>query len=362
MRSVFELRFHNAVLGTGAPLLVVAVREAGLHALGSSFWNDRERITGEFFQGWEQQFAMVRLDASGEISQSTVFHEYAHSVLHANVHWLPLRLDEGLAEFYAYTRFQSDRIYVGAPSIRYRHLQGATLIPVSELLIANPRTLGNDANHNDLFYGEAWAAVHYMMFGPDMDAGSKLEHFIALLESGKPQLQAFQEVFGDPKAFQQKLSVYLSKFTLTAGLLPPLPALDTKSFTVRILAAAEVDEVLGTFDAGAHLTAEAKARLQNAESVDPALAGPHEELGFLAWKRGEDETAREEWRKAVSLDPTRYRSAFALLMSGIPLNKQSEEQLGQTHHALEAIQARAPKFAPVYVELALVEWRAGMLN
>jgi len=33
MRSVFELRFPNAALETGAPLLVVAVREPGLHAL-----------------------------------------------------------------------------------------------------------------------------------------------------------------------------------------------------------------------------------------------------------------------------------------------------------------------------------------
>lgn len=362
MRSVFELRFHSAVLETGAPLLIVAVREAGLHSLGNIFWKDRDRVRGEFFRGWEQQFAMVRLNSSGEIDQSTVFHEYTHSVLHANVHWLPLWLDEGLAEFYAYTRFQGDRIYVGAPSIRYRHLQSESLIPLSELLSADSRSIGNNATHNDLFYGEAWAAVHYMMFGPEMAAGSKLERFIALLQSGKPQLQAFQEVFGDPKAFQQRLSIYLSKFTMSAGLLPPLPVTDAKSFAVKILTPAKADEVMGTFNVGAHQFAEGTALLQKAASADPALAGPHEELGFLAWKRGEDETAKEEWRKAVSLDPSRHRSAFALLMSGTPLKQQNEEQLGQTHHALEAIQTRAPKFAPVYVELALIEWRLGKLN
>src|ERR1700761_9352694 len=102
MRSVFALRFPNAALETGAPLLVVAVREPGLHALAPMFWKVRDRFAGEFFRGWERQYALVRLDTFGDLNQAVVFHEYAHSILHANVHWLPTWLDEGLAEFYAY--------------------------------------------------------------------------------------------------------------------------------------------------------------------------------------------------------------------------------------------------------------------
>ena len=96
--------------------------------------------------------------------------------------------------------------------------------------------------------------------------------------------------------------------------------------------------------------------------ADPALAGPHEELGFVAWREGHDEQARTEWQKAVSADPSRYRAAFALLMSGTSLKSQDRQQLEQTQHALEAIQETAPKFAPVLVEIALVQWRLGHMN
>jgi Tfp pilus assembly protein PilF len=141
-----------------------------------------------------------------------------------------------------------------------------------------------------------------------------------------------------------------------------MQGLDAKSFPARVLTKAEADYDLGSIDLGAHDSAAAKTLLQTAESADPSLAGPHEELGFLAWRAGQDDEARTEWQKAVSADPSSYRSTFALLMSGAPLKQQSPQQLEQAQHALEAINAKAPKFAPALVELALIEWRQGQLN
>jgi len=362
MRSVFATRYGHLTLETGAPLLIIAVREDGLHALAPSFWKNREKIAGEFFQGWERKYAMVRLDSFGDLNQAVVFHEYTHSIFHANLHWLPTWLDEGLAEFFAYTRFQGDRIYVGAPSIRFGHLKSEPLISMPEMLTANGRTFFNDQRRMDLFYGEAWAMVHFMTFGPDMGNGTKLNSFIALLEKGTPQPQAFQQTFGDPHAFEEKLSLYLSKFAFAAGVLPPMQGLDSKSYPARILSKAEADYAIGSIDLGAHDIAAARTQLEAAEAADPNLAGPHEELGFLAWRAGNEDEARQQWQKAVAADPSSYRSAFALLMSGTPLQRQTPEQLEQTRHALEAINAQAPKFAPAFVELALVQWRQGQLN
>jgi tetratricopeptide (TPR) repeat protein len=362
MRSVFAVRFHDAALDTGAPLLIVAVREPGLHALAPFFWKERDKVAGQFFQGWERKYALVRLDAFGDLNQAVVFHEYTHSIFHANVHWLPTWLDEGLAEFYGYTRFQGDHIYIGAPSIRVQHLKSATLIPLSQMLTATSSTFFKDPAREDLFYGEAWAMVHYMTFGPDMGNDAKLTNFVTLLERGTPQLQAFQQTFGDPKAFEQKLSLYILRFAFMSGVLPPLQGLDPQSFPARVLTKAEADYDLGSIDLGAHDSAAAKTLLQAAESADPTLAGPHEELGFLAWRAGQDDEAKTEWQKAVSADPSSYRSSFALLMSGPPLKQQSPQQLEQTQQALEAINAKAPKFAPVLVELALIEWRRGQIN
>ena len=362
MRSVFETRFKNGAIDPAAPLLVMAVREPGLHELAPALWKDRERTAGEFFTGWERQYAFVRLDNVGDNGKVVVFHEYAHSILHANVHWLPVWLDEGMAEFYGYTRVEGDRVLIGAPSMRLRHLRSEPLIPVPEMLTANYRTFAKDQQRNDLFYGEAWATVHFMQFGPDMGEGAKFNRFIAALQTGTPQMKAFQEVFGDPQAFERKLSSYIAGFAFTAAVLPPSQKLDAKSFAAKVLAPAELDYELGSFDLGARDPVEAKKRLVAAETADPTLAGPHEELGFLAWSHGQDDEARSEWQKAVAADPARYRAAFALLMSTTVLKDQSEQQLEQTQHALEVIQEKAPKFAPVLVELALIQWRLGHLN
>jgi len=363
MRSVFAARFENLTLETGAPLLIVAVREPGLHALAPRFWKERDKLAGEFFQGWERKYAMVRLDSFGDLNQAVIFHEYTHSIFHANVHWLPAWLDEGLAEFYGYTRFQGDHIYIGAPSVRYAHLRSDPLIPVPEMLTANDRTFFKDERRNDLFYGEAWAMVHYMTFGDGMGHGAKLNNFMRLLESGTPQPQAFQQAFGDPKAFESQLSDYIKRFTFAAGVMPPMQSLDPKSFPAKVLTKAEADYNLGSIDLGAHDSSAAKIRFQAAEVADPNLAGPHEELGFLVWREGHDDDAKTEWQKAIAADPSSYRSSFALLMSGNPpLKQQTPQQLDQTRHALEAIHATAPRFAPAVVELALIQWRQGQLN
>jgi hypothetical protein len=362
MRSVFSTLFKNPVLDTGAPLLIVAVHEPGLQALAPVFWNQRDKIAGQFFRGWERQFALVRLDNSSELNQAVVFHEYTHSILHANLHWMPTWLDEGLAEFYAYTRFEGDHIYIGAPSVRFNHLKSESLIPIPQMMSANSGTFFKDKDRDDLFYGEAWAMVHYISYGKHMGNGAKLTSFVRLMEQGTPQLEAFQQTFGDPEAFQQKLSNYLSTFTFAAGVMREIKGPDPNSFAVKILTRAEADYDLGSFDIGAHDYASGKTLLQAAESADRTLAGPHEELGFLAWRAGQDGEARTEWQKAIAADPSSYRSAFALLMSGPPLKQQTPQQLDQTQHALEAINAKAPKFAPVLVELALIQWRQGHLD
>jgi len=273
------------------------------------------------------------------------------------VHWLPMWLDEGMAEFYSYTRFQDDHITLGAPTIRYRHLRNETPIPVTQMLAMNQKTLGKDVRRGDLFYGEAWAMVHYMMFGQDMGNGAKLNTFIASLEKGTPQVQAFQEIFGDAKAFDEKLATYLSRFLIAGAIFPEAQKVDPKSFPARVLTAAEANYEIGCFDVGIHDTATARKRLETAEAGDSSLGGPHEELGFMAWRQGQDEEAKAEWRKAVAADPGLYRSAFALLMSGKPLREQTEQELETTRLALEAIKTKAPRFAPVTVELALIEWR-----
>ncbi len=143
MRYVFISRFNNSNFQSGPPLTIVAARNETTYrtidpALSKS--KGGNNVAGVFYQGWERQFALIRLDTFGDQNNIVVYHEYTHSMLHANAHWLPIWLDEGLAEFYGYTRFQKNQIFVGAPSVRIGALRSQTLLPVSTMFDIDSRS------------------------------------------------------------------------------------------------------------------------------------------------------------------------------------------------------------------------------
>lgn len=363
MRFVFATEFEDRNIGAGAPLTIIAVRDKATFAtLEPSVWKATSgNVAGEFHRGWEKQFATVILD-SFQQSEIVVFHEYTHSVLHARAHWLPMWLDEGFAEFYAYTRFEKNRTLVGAPSIRSMALRQSFILPISEMLDTKRSSqLLRDSTKANLFYAEAWAMVHYMMYGPEMGGGAKLNAFFQKLQVGVPQTDAFQQVFGDMHRFEKSFSMYVQGFSFQVSVLPADEKIDPKSFSSRKLTTAETEYELGSFQIGAH-EAPGRARIEKALELDPKLAGAHEELAFLEFRKGRDAEAVKEWQQAVAVDPARPRSEFALAMTAAPLHTQSRTQLLNTQKELRHVTDLSPNFAAPYVELGLVEWRLGQLQ
>lgn len=195
MRAVFAVGFPKMRLETGAPLVIFAPRdEASMKAMAPAFWKGGgPKPAGLFQHGWERQYAIVRLDQDIPGKYNVVYHEYVHTLLHANFQWLPTWLDEGLAEYYGNTRFEQTKMYVGAPSTRVYRLRGNSLIKLDELISENPWSkYRHDERQIDLFYSEAWALVHYLIFAPGMEKGKKLGKFYGSLLQGEDQKKAFQ--------------------------------------------------------------------------------------------------------------------------------------------------------------------------
>ena len=59
-------------------------------------------LTGLFIGAPGKHFVLLRLDAEGEHPFATVHHEYTHYLMR-KADWLPLWLNEGMAEFYQNT-------------------------------------------------------------------------------------------------------------------------------------------------------------------------------------------------------------------------------------------------------------------
>jgi len=362
MRAVFAMAFPKMRLETGAPLIIFAPRdEYSMKAMAPAFWKPSgTKPAGLFQKRWERQYAVVRLDQDLPGKYNVVYHEYVHSLLHANFRWLPTWLDEGLADFYGSTRFEQTKMYVGAPSTRVYHLKGATLIKLDELISENPwRKFRNDDRQIDLFYSESWALVHYMIFGPEMEQGKKLEKFFTKLEEREDQKKAFQEVFGNFKDMEDSLAAYVTKFTFGSYVLQNPPQINEKDFPSRLTTLVETRAELGTYRLFCHNLDEARPLIDEALREDGNLALAHETLGFIHFTDGKDEEARSEFSKAYAADSHRYLSLYySTMLSPLAKSTADPDVLSFRSAMYDALKAN-PAFAPAFVALARVMARQG---
>ena len=360
MRWVFATRFPGSRLESGAPLTVFATRdEATAKALDPVMWKRMgEDLAGAFHQGWEKQYALVRLDSwGGEGSKEVVYHEYTHSILRLNAHYLPLWWNEGMAEFYGYTRFEEHRIYLGAPTERYRELRARTPMPVQTLI--NMSTM---LSNEELFYAQSWALVHFLIYGPGMEDGKRMDKFFSLLQQGTSQNIAFEQVFGDFKSVDKGLFAYMQQPTFTTTILRDPPQIDDKGITFRTLSLAETEAELGGFHLWTHDHDRVRPLLEQALRDDPKCGLAHENMGFLDFDDGEETEAAGEFSQAYALDPNLYLSLFAkTMLSPLPASR-SVSDLNAFGAAMGKVLQVNSQFAPAYVQLARLAARENDLD
>lgn len=365
LRAVFAVNYSHFRLDSGDPLVIFAVRdEATAKSLAPYMWKAKGVKPGGFFHpGWDKNYALIRLDILGPESQIIVFHEYTHSLMHLNVHWLPIWLDEGLAEFYGYTRFEKDQIYIGAPTERYLEFTWRSLIPIETLLTVDARSpYYHDEDKVDMFYAESWALVHYMIFGPDMNGGEKLRDFLAKIDQGKDQKEAFQEVFGHFKDMDKTLNAWVHRPALPAGIVKTPQMIDEKDFPAQPLGAAQTDGELAAFHLWAHDVDNARKFVSEALQSDPKLGIAHEEQGFIDFSDGKDADAASEFAQAVADDGSLYLSLFAKTMLSPAATSNDVGDQETFKSALNAVLARNPQYAPAYVQLARLAIRQNDLK
>src|SRR6266404_831159 len=362
MRTVFAMAFAKMRLETGAPLLIFAPRdEYAMKAMAPAFWKaSGPKPAGLFQHGWEKQYAVIRLDQDVPGRNNVVYHEYVHTLLHANFRWLPTWLDEGLAEFYGNTRFEQTKMYVGAPSTRVYRLQRAALIKLDELISENPWSkYRNDDERIDMFYSEAWALVHYLIFDPGMEQGKKLSKFYAALLLGEDQKKAFQDAFGTFKDVEDGLSSYARKFMFTSYVMQNPPQINEKDFSSRLMSLGETEAELGAYRLFSRDYEEARATIEQALHEDTGLALAHETLGFLNFADGKDEAAKTEFEKARAADPQRYLSLYyTTMLSPVRKSDAPGDHLTLRAAMYEVLKVN-PRFAPAFVELAMTKAREG---
>lgn len=148
MRYVFATAFSKFRLESGAPLtILVAADDQTAKELEPSAW---KKSGGRLIQtarfGWDKQYVMIQMglvqranysrngqNVGSTLIRSAIYSSYAESILRLNFRWLPKWLWIGFSNFYGYTQFGSDKIYLGDPP-PYFPTFIARLMPVESIV------------------------------------------------------------------------------------------------------------------------------------------------------------------------------------------------------------------------------------
>src|SRR5260370_19400699 len=118
MRSVFHVAFPHLSIESGSPIIVLAIKdEKGFRTLEPQVYlaKGQLKLGGLFLRAPDKNYVLMRGDAEGEHPYAVVYHKYTHFLLVQSAEWLPLWLNEGLAEFYENTDIHEKDVALGQP-------------------------------------------------------------------------------------------------------------------------------------------------------------------------------------------------------------------------------------------------------
>jgi len=357
MRSVFHLLFPRLQIDTGTPITVLAVKdEKEFRALEPSAYlaKGQLKLAGLFLRAPDKNYVLMRLDAEGEHPYSIVYHEYTHLLLSKAGEWMPLWLNEGLAEFYQNTDIHEKDVSLGEPSAEnIMLLRQNRLLPLATLFTVDTTSpYYHEENKGSIFYAESWALMHYIHIKDRQDKTQRLTDYAELLSRKVEPVSAATRAFGDLKQLQSALEKYVQQGSFSYFKITTTTQVDDTSFKAQALTPAQADATRADFLAYNQRTTDARSLLDHVLQEDPNNVSAHETMGFLEFRQGHLDEARKWYAQATQLDSQSYLAHYyfaAISMDG----QLAPSDEGQVESSLRSAIKLNPSFAPSYDRLAV---------
>ena len=356
MREVFHAAFPKLQIDPGSPIIVLAIKdEKDFKALEPEAYLARGslQLGGLFLRAPDKNYVLMRLDAEGEHPYSIVYHEYTHLLVGKAAEWMPLWMNEGLAEFYQNTEIRDREALLGEPSRDdIMLLRQTRLLPLATLFTVDQKSpYYHEENKGSIFYAESWALTHYIEVKDHQDKGSRLLQYSDLLIQKVDPVTAATRAFGDLKQLQSALETYIQQASFNYFKMAAITAVDESAFQVEVMTPGRADAVRADFLAYNQRTADAHALIDHILQEDPKNVQVQETLGFMEFQQHHFDEARQRYAQAVQLDSQSYLAHYyfaAISMMG-PVAPSDEAQI---ESSLRASIKLNPSFAPSYDRLA----------
>ena len=277
----------------------------------------RVRASSDAYYVGSENRDYIVMAGIGSPEHGVAAHEYAHALLRESAAGLPLWLREGLAEVFSTVRISPRGAAIGGDlPQRLQTFRLERPIPLPELLARKHRSPGDRAA---MFYAQSWALADMVLLAPEY--APRFREFAAQFAKGATSQLAFERVYAKSlEDVEQDLRQRGRHKRIPVALSADLPAEVPIEFgpvsdlRVRTLLA-EVVLLSGDLDYAGGLY----RQLQREAPDDPDVALG---LGALALRRGDANSARELWKRAIQAgapDPILcLRYAALASLGGVP--------------------------------------------
>jgi tetratricopeptide (TPR) repeat protein len=356
MRSVFHLLMPTASDSAGSPIIVLALKDRkAFQTLEPEAYLAKGQLdlAGLFMRAPDKNYILLRLDAQGEHPFATVYHEYTHFMMRNASEWMPLWLNEGLAEFYQNTDIQEKDVLMGQPSpddIFY--LRQNRLLPLTTLFkVDYTSPYYHEEQKGSIFYAESWALTHYLELNDGQKGTTRLQDYANLLARKEDPIAAAQQAFGDLNQLQKTLDSYIAQGRFMMFKMNKVFAVDESAFQVRSISTPDADAIRADVLVYNERTKDAQALIDSTLRDDSNNALAHETMGYLKFREGDMEAARKWYGEAVKLNSQSYLAHY--YYATISMRSAATAQDPEIESSLRACMKLNPGFAPSYDALAM---------
>jgi tetratricopeptide (TPR) repeat protein len=366
MHAAFGALFQRTKVQTPAPLEIIAFRDSKQMRPYLPLWEGKPVEMSGFFQSSED-VNFIALDLSSGGGWRVVFHEYAHSLLNANLPSMPPWFDEGYAEYCSSLRVTGKKVEFGlVPEDRARVLARASWLRLLELLtVKREDRIYNSGDHRSVFYAQSWITVHYFMAHGMMQ---QVSAYLDLVENRKlAPAEAVRMAFKmDAEQLQSKVREYYTRGRLTYYRVAAPADMEGSPYAVRPLDSLEVQATLADLhyhskDYHERGIAEFKEILARQPDNPVANRG----LGYEYLRENDFDRAAECFRRAAATDsgdPRVHYLAALLRSREAMIAARQPSNLGAMRQELEKAIALDPGYADAYNLMAYVQATSGDLE
>ena len=358
MRSVFHAAFPKLEVDPGTPIIVLAIKdEKDFKRLEPQEYLAKGslKLGGLFLRGPDKNYVLMRVEAEGDHPYATIYHEYTHLLLSKSANWMPLWMNEGLAEFYENTDIQEKDALLGKPSFEnIGWLQQNRLLPLATLFAVDHNSpYYHEEKKGSIFYAESWALTHYIQMTDYPQKKSRLNDYGILLAQNVDPLEAANRAFGDLKQLQANLEKYVQQSSFKYFQMKTTTEVDDSAFKVQPLTVTQSEAVRADFLAYNQRTADAQALLDRVLQEDSKNVSAFETKGFIAFEQHNLDEAKKWYELAVQYDSQSYLAHYYFAAITI-MSSQDPSTRDRAESSLRACVKLNPKFAPAFDELGVL--------